>query len=179
DKGELEAKLSAVTESLGTETSRLQSLTTELQQHRQQIDQQQQAFRDGQLQLNKTHQEIEQNKAAVLDLMRKLASVGSRLGAIEIERKNIAAQQQRLGDRRRVVIEELSTLDEKKRELQQRLDAALADIAEQQGKLEAKKQEAAALGKQIAQVGEQLGAAKEHRSGMVSRQRLLKDLEAT
>src|SRR5207245_3202946 len=32
--------------------------------------------------------------------------------------------------------------------------------------------------KQISQVGEQLGAAKEHRSGMVSRQRLLKDLEA-
>ncbi|HSV16229.1 MAG TPA: AAA family ATPase, partial [Tepidisphaeraceae bacterium] len=178
DKADLEAKLAVVTESLTTETSRLQSLTTELQQHREQIEQRQQAFRDGQLQLNKTNQEIEQNKAAVLDLMRKLASVGSRLGAIEIERKNIAAQQQRLGDRRRIVMDELAGLETKKQELQEKLDAALADIAEQQGLLEAKKQEAAALGKQIAQVGEQLGAAKEHRSGLVSRQRLLKDLEA-
>ena len=34
------------------------------------------------------------------------------------------------------------------------------------------------LGKQIAQLSEQLGAAKEHRSGLISRQNLLKDLEA-
>ena len=31
---------------------------------------------------------------------------------------------------------------------------------------------------QIAQVGERLGAAKEHRSGLISRQKLLEDLEA-
>jgi chromosome segregation protein len=178
DKAELESKLAAVTESLSAESTKLQSLTTELQQHREQIEQRQQAFRDGQLQLNKTHQEIEQNKAAVLELMRKLAAVGSRIGAIEIERKNITAQQQRLGERRRIVIDELSALDAKKAELDEKLAAAVAEIAQQQGFLEAKKQEAAALGKQIAQVGEQLGAAKEHRSGLISRQRLLKDLEA-
>ena len=55
--------------------------------HRQQIEQRQQAFRDGQLQLNQLNREIEQNKSAVLDLMRKLAQVNSRLGAIEIERR--------------------------------------------------------------------------------------------
>ena len=54
----------------------------------------------------------------------------------------------------------------------------MALIADQQAKLEAKKQESAALGKQITMVGEQLGAAKEHRSGLISRQNLLKDLEA-
>ena len=84
DQADLEAKLAAVTESLSSETSRLQSLTAELQQHREQIEQRQQAFRDGQLQLNKTHQEIEQNKAAVLDLMRKrgyrFISLGDALG---------------------------------------------------------------------------------------------------
>ena len=44
--------------------------------------------------------------------------------------------------------------------------------------LDAKKLESAALGKQIATVSQQLGAAKEHRSGLLSRQNLLKDLEA-
>ena len=55
----------------------------------------QEYHRDGQLRLNAISQEVEQNKAAILDLMRKLAATNSRLGAIEIERKNIAAQQSR------------------------------------------------------------------------------------
>jgi chromosome segregation protein len=178
DKLSLEEKLAAVTESLTVETARLQSLTAELQQHREQIEQRQQAFRDGQLQLNQLNREIEQNKSAVLDLMRKLAQVNSRIAAIEIERKNIASQQQRLGDRRQIVVGELEVLAAKKQELQLKLDEAVANIADQQAKLEEKKREAAAHGKQIATIGEQLGAAKEHRSGLLSRQKLLKDLEA-
>ena len=51
-------------------------------------------------------------------------------------------------------------------------------IARQQAELEEKRGSAAALGKQIEQVGERLGAAKEHRSGLVSRQKLLADMEA-
>jgi chromosome segregation protein len=59
-----------------------------------------------------------------------------------------------------------------------KLDEVVAHIAEQQGKLEACRAESQNLGKQIAQLSEYLGAAKEHRSGLVSRQNLLKDLEA-
>ncbi len=178
DKKTLEDKLLAVTESLAVDSERLKTLTAELQQHRLQIEQRQQAFRDGQLQLNQLNKESEQNKAAVLDLMRKLATVNSRLGAIEIERKNIASQQTRLGDRRRVVVDELEALAAKKAELRQKLDEAVVHIADQQAKLDDKKREAAALGKQNSIIGEQLGAAKEHRSGLMSRQKLLKDLEA-
>jgi chromosome segregation protein len=178
DRASLEEKLAAVADSLAIDTERLQNLTADLQQHRTQIEQRQQAYRDGQLKLNELNREIEQNKSAVLDLMRKLAQVNSRIGAIEIERKNIASQQQRLADRRQIVVGELEALAAKKQELQVKLDEAMAHIADQQAKLEEKKREAAAHGKQIATIGEQLGAAKEHRSGLVSRQKLLKDLEA-
>jgi chromosome segregation protein len=178
DKSQLEQKLAETTESLAIETQRLQTLTADLQQHREQIDQRQQAFRDGQLQLNQLNREIEQDKAAVLDLMRKLSQVNTRLGAIEIERKNIVAQQQRLGDRRRIVIQESETLAAQKQELQQKLDEALANIADVQTKLDAKKLESAAMGQQIATLASKLGAAKEHRSGLLSREKLLKDLEA-
>jgi chromosome segregation protein len=178
DKTALEQKLTSVTENLAVETERLQKLTAELQQHRTNIEQRQQAFRDGQLQLNNLNREVEQNKSAVLELMRKLAQVNSRISSIEIERKNIAAQQQRLNDRRQIVLGELEALAAKKAELQIKLDEAVARINDQQAKLDEKKREAAALGKQIALVGEQLGAAKEHRSGLLSRQKLLKDLEA-
>ncbi|CAA9419265.1 MAG: Chromosome partition protein smc, partial [uncultured Phycisphaerae bacterium] len=164
--------------SLAAETDALARLTGEVEQHRQHIDERQRAFKDGQLRLNAIAQEVEQHKAAILDLMRKLATANSRLGAIEIERKNIAAQQARLAERRRVVVEEVAAVDAQKAAARQRLDAVLAHIAERQGALEACRTESSHLGKRIAQLSEHLGAAKEHRSGLVSRERLLKDLEA-
>ena len=178
DKTGTQQKLTQVNEALAAESKRLEQLTQELNQQRSAIEEAQRAFRDGQLQLNQLNQQAEQHNSAILDLMRKLAGVNSRLGAIEIERKNIASQQTRLGERRNVVLAEREGLEARRVELQQRLDETLARITAQQQQLEAKRGEAAALGKQIAEVSEQLGAAKEHRSGLVSRQRLLKDLEA-
>ena len=178
DKADVEAKLAGVVGSLGAENESLRRLTDELDEQRRMIEQRQSAFKDGQLRLNALNQQIEQHKAAVLDLMRKLAGLNSRIGAIEIERKNISAQQERLAERRRVILGEVEALDEQRAAAQQKLDAALATVAEQQGKLDAARDEAQRLGKQISVVGEQLGAAREHRSGLLSRQKLLKDLEA-
>jgi chromosome segregation protein len=178
DRAEVERKLAEVSEALGAETESLGRLTAELDEQRRLIDERQSAFRDGQLRLNALDQEIEQHKAAVLDLMRKLSSLNGRIGAIEIERRNIAAHQSRLAERRRVVLAELEALEEQRNEAQQKLDATLAALADQQGKLDEAREQAQHLGKQIAMVGEQLGAAKEHRSGLLSRQKLLKDLEA-
>jgi chromosome segregation protein len=178
DKSTAQAKLDEVTGTLETETQELQKLTEELEQQKRLIDERQQAFRDGQLQLNSLSQEIEQNKAAILDLMRRAASVNSRIASIEIEHKNIASQQGRLAERRQIVVGEIEQLDAKRGELQAKLDGIVSTITEQQGQLESKRAESQSLGKQIAQIGEQLGAAKEHRSGLISRQKLLVDLEA-
>src|SRR4051794_17420315 len=178
DKASAQAKLDEVTGTLDAETAELAKLTEELEQQKRLIDQRQEAFRDGQLQLNKLSQEIEQNKAAILDLMRRAASVNSRIASIEIEHKNIAAQQARLAERRQIVVAESEQLDAKRGELQAKLDGILTTITEQQQQLESKRTESQSLGKQIAQIGEQLGAAKEHRSGLISRQKLLVDLEA-
>ena len=178
DRENVETKLAEVTESLAAETETLQRLTDELEEHRRHIDQWQQAFKEGQLRLNEANQQIELHKGAILDLMRKLSSVNSRLGAIEIERKNLAAQQERIGQRRQVVVDEIAKLEAQRAEAQTKLDTALAQIAAEQQKLEACRAEASHLGKQISQLTEQLGTAKEHRSGLLSRQRVLKDLEA-
>jgi chromosome segregation protein len=178
DRAAMEEKLAAVREALGGEEQALQRLTEELSSHRRHIEQRQGAFHDGQLQLNQINREIEQHKSAVLDLMRKLATTNSRLGAIEIERKNITAQQARLGERRRVVVGELEALEARRAEIQTQLDGVLQQIVQQQQATEARKQQATQLGRQIAALSEQLGAAREHRSGLLSRQKLLKDLEA-
>jgi chromosome segregation protein len=178
DRQNLEAKLAEVSQSLETESAHLEQLTRDLEDRRRQIDQCQQAYGQGQLRLASINKEIEQHKSNILDLMRKLAQINSRLGHIEIERKNIAGQQARVAERRQTVAGELETLISQRSQLQQDLDGALAQIAEQQQQLEQRRQDSARLGKQISQISEQLGSAKEHRSGMLSRQKLLKDLEA-
>ena len=178
DRAEVEQKLAEMTQSLESETQTLEQLTRQVSDYTQQIDQRQQEFRDHQLQLASITNEIEQNKAAVLDVMRTLAQVNSRLGHIEIERRNIASQQTRLVDRRQIVVGELESLEQKRIQSQSELDQSLAQIDDQQRQLEERRQESAQLGQQLAQITEHLGAAKEHRSGMLSRQKLLKDLEA-
>ncbi len=178
DQADAESKLAELLASLAAESETLARLTSEVETGRRQIDEKQRAFRDGQLRHNVISQDVEQHKGAILDLMRKLALTNSRLGAIEIERKNIAAQQSRIADRRRVVVGEIATVDAQKAATRTKLDDAVAQIAEHQSKLEACRAESANLGKQIAQLSENLGAAKEHRSGLNSRQKLLKDLEA-
>jgi len=178
DREGVEAKRGEVDETLAAETEQLKELTEEVSAHRRQIEQLQQAFHDGQLQLNQANKDLEQNKSAVLDLMRQGANVNNRLGAIEIERKNISAQQSRLGERRQIVVGELEALDAARVELEAAVAEVVDEITELQGQIEESNAEAAKLGKQIATTSEHLGSAREHRSGLVSRQKLLSDLEA-
>ncbi|HEV7300781.1 MAG TPA: AAA family ATPase [Tepidisphaeraceae bacterium] len=178
DKAEIAKRLESAQASLQTEQGMLETLTKQLDEHRKHIDERQQAFRDGQLQQNQLNKEVEQHKAAILDAMRKLAQTNSRLGAIEIERRNIANQQMRLAERRRTVVGDLETLEVQRSAAALKLTVALDEIADRQRQIEAKKNDAAALGTQIRQTSEQLGAAREHRSGLLSRQKVLKDLEA-
>jgi len=178
DQSALQTKLEEMSQSLDAETLNLQQLTESLEAQRGEIDKWQQTFRDDQLELNAANQEVEQQKAAILDLMRRLSAVSSRLGAIEIERKNIAQQQTRLTERRSVVLGETELLETQRAQTQTALDEALSHIAEQQAQLDARRDESAQLSRQIAQIGQQLGAAREHRSGLQSRQKLLKDMEA-
>lgn len=158
--------------------SSLESLTAELDAKRTEIESKQQAFKEDQLKLNELVNLIEKNKQTVLDLMRQLAKVNSRLASIEIERKNIAAMQERQGDRRRQVAGDIESAEGIAAELKTKLDEVLAQITEKQSEQDARKQAASELGAQIKSITEALGSAKEHRSGLVSRQKLLQDLEA-
>jgi chromosome segregation protein len=178
DRVSAQAKLKETVQALEVETQALARLTVELESHRLEIEQRQQAFRDGQLKVNQLNQQLEQDKAAVLDLMRKLAQLNSRLASIEIERKNICSQQTRLADRRQVVVAEVEAMELRREELQQKLSAVVQTITAQQTEMNLRREHARDLGQRIATFSEHLGTAKEHRSGLLSRQKLLKDLEA-
>jgi chromosome segregation protein len=160
------------------EAESLEALTIELDAKRGEIGEKQESFKNGQLKLNDLVNQIEKNKQGVLDVMRKLAQVNSRLASIEIERKNIANMQQRQGDRRRQVVTDTENAEKLAAELKAKIEATQSQIAERQAEQEARKAAAAQLGQQIKGLTEQLGSAKEHRSGLLSRQKVLQDLEA-
>ena len=177
DKLSLQEKLNEVTASLQRETEVLAQLTQSLNAQVDAISQTQDSFREGQQQLNELTHQIEQHKSAILDLMRKLAGVNNRLGAIDIERRNIGSQQARIAERQQLVSSELTDLEAKRETLKGQLDQMLASLSEQQAQLEARRSETQTLGQQIAQLTESLGDARESRSGLQSRQRVLQDME--
>ena len=111
--------------------------------------------------------------------MRQLAAIGSRLGAIEIERKNVSAQESRLetaagagatgdgcaADRRVRNLRE-SCANWRRRSRGSRRNWTRNAAAQRR------------WGNRSSRLASGLGAAKEHRSGLISRQKLLADMEA-
>ena len=164
--------------SLDAESKRLDALSKELETARAAIAEKERDFRDGQRRANDLSQQAEKRKAAILAAMRQASAVASRLASIDIHRNNIAQQQKRLADRRHVVVAESEAAAGRRDEVSGHLAEANARIVRHQQEHDAKRAEAASLGQRIARLTEQLGAAKEHRSGLLSRQKLLRDLEA-
>ncbi|HWB54351.1 MAG TPA: AAA family ATPase, partial [Tepidisphaeraceae bacterium] len=76
DQEQAEQRLAQVREQLAAEQKQYEQLSNDLAEHRRLIEERQNAFREGQLSLNKIGQEIEQNKSRMLDLMRLLAQAG-------------------------------------------------------------------------------------------------------
>ena len=178
DRAEVQEREARTRQALEAETANLAALTAEVNEHGRQIEQQQAAFNDGQMQLNAVNRQVGQDKSTALELTRQLSAAASRLNAIEIERRNIVAQQSRLAERRQAVTGELESLEAARADLDGELAKVMDEIGQVQSQLEETRQEAENLGRQIATITEQLGAAREHRSGLLSRQKLLADLEA-
>ncbi len=164
--------------SLAAESINLKDLTAKLEAARGTITGRDKSFRDGQRTANDLNQRAEACKSAILAAMRKASAVAGRLGSIDIHRTNLAGQQKRLADRRRLVLEETGQGTARRDDLKSRLDAAEKSIADRQAEHDAKRAEAASLGQHISRLTEQLGAARESRSGLRSRQKVLEDLEA-
>src|SRR5688572_19022016 len=141
DREGLSKKSTEVVESLAREESSYKSLTEDLSGRRRDIEDRQRAFHDTQLALNQISREIEQNKSAILDLMRRSSQVSNRIGAIEIERKNIASQQQRLGQRRQIVLSEIEVLEAGRKELDEALATVASEITGLQSQIEESRSE--------------------------------------
>ena len=177
DVAQTELRLEETRRQRAEEQETFSRLTSELEAQRGAIEQAEREFRDAQLALAELQRRSEQDKASILETMRLLAGVQSRLSAIETERRNHQQQRDRLETRRQEVAAQAEQAGKLRDELVESLRATETELLGRQQQLEQQKQSAANLGERIRGISEKLGNAKEQRSALHSRQRLLQDLE--
>ena len=119
----------------------------------------------------------EDDKAGIIELMRRIANLNNQIQSLESDRQRLGAERERLIARQQQVQAELADLmairaaqDRKAHELTQRI-GELSELVDK------KQEESERLGANLSELSRQLAAAKEHRSGMLSRKLTLQDLE--
>jgi chromosome segregation protein len=178
DREAMAARLTEAESLFAEAAASLQSLTEAVEGERKSIEEKREAHRVAQLRHNELNRSIEEHKAGYLDAMRKLAQVESRLSSIEIERRSAASQQEKLNERERLLNEETATLEATKVELANAIAELTTQVDAMQQQARERSGEQADVSAAIKSVSERLGAAREHRSGLLSRQKMLGDLEA-
>ncbi|MGQ9650665.1 MAG: chromosome segregation protein SMC [Phycisphaerae bacterium] len=128
-------------------------------------------------QLTSMRARSEDDKAGVIDLMRRSAQISNEIQALGQRRQHLEAEKTRLQARGQQIEAELAAL----RNTRGGIDARAAEVAEEirsrNEQLNELKQRAAQLDADRAELNSRIAAAKEYRSGLLSRRQVLMDLE--
>ena len=149
-----------------------------LEEQNQQLQQLQNSRQERALLLNEYHAQLEDEKSGLMDIVRRTAQLHNEINSLDLRRSNLSGQKERLHDRHgkiRAELEELLRGRVRMEDKQKKIDSLLEDSQKQ---LETIRQQLAQLNEQRLSCTENLAAAKEYRSGLVSRRQLLQDLEA-
>ena len=177
DRAAAEERRAQVAHDLQQTKSALDGLAADLAARQSLVGEKEQAHRAAGQQQHELGDRIERDKTAALAAMRRLSRAASRLEAIEIERRNAAAQQGRLADRRRDVVRQIEDARGEAAKLAGELNAVAADHAAQQREAYDVHQKAGELGGHIAALADELAEVRERRSALAGRRKVLEDLE--
>jgi len=121
--------------------------------------------------------QLEDEKAGIIDLLRRTTQLRNEIQSLDQHRERLEGEKGRLHARHEQVESELRGLLETKATIERQAEELAQLIKDQTARLEEKKQLAARLDADRAKLNQQLAAAKEYRSGLLSRQQLLLDLD--
>ncbi|NLX23916.1 MAG: chromosome segregation protein SMC [Phycisphaerae bacterium] len=120
---------------------------------------------------------VEEGKIAIVEVLRRTAQVNNEIESLTREQHRLEGEGERLRERQRQVESELAELATARAAHDERA-TELADLIRRQTlELEQKQEAATQLDANQAELSRQLAAAKEHRSGMLSRKQTLVDLD--
>ena len=163
---------------LAADRRALETAAAALEAARRDVEARQSGSREAQLRQAEVSRQLEQTKAAVLEAMNRLAAADRRLGGIEIERDTADERGERLAARRDQIAADLAAAEEISEELRRNVADLSERILAEEETLQAKRRDAAVLGQALSDLGERLAAARESRSAIESRRKVLQDLEA-
>ncbi len=165
-----QGELAAIQQSaaaLQRETHELHHLVTELNEKDREL------ARD----LTQAQAILEDEKAGIIDLLRKSAQTHNEITRLNTHRESLVGQKGRLSLRDVQVNAELETTLQQKAELERRLREVESLIGQETQRLEEKKLEAARINQLRQRLVDELAHSKERRSAMTSRRELLQDLQ--
>jgi len=154
-----------------------QSLEDDIQQANATVEQLGQQDRELTRQFNELQTRSEDEKAGIIDLMRRTAQLHNEITSYNQRREQLENEQQRLHNRKQQIEEELSRLLQQREEIEQQGRELSEKKDNHNQQLEEKQQQAAELDASRAGINRELAAAKEYRSGLLSRKQLLNDLD--
>lgn len=167
----LEARLAEQEEA----AQRVEAELAEVQQQQSQVHEEDTACA---LALNEKKAALEELKENIIELVRRQSQLQNELHGLDVQAQSLTDQKAKLEARDAEVAHELSGAEARREELHKRVEELAERIAERNASLEQTKARLADVGQQRASLIDQLGAAKEYRSGLESRRELLEEMDS-
>jgi len=165
-------------EQLGADQDENNQAQQLLDQQQEQLNKQQDFRQEQVLRLNEYRGQMEDEKSGLIDIVRRTAQLHNEISSLDVRRDNLSGQKNRLNDRSGQIRAEIEELVSHRTVLLEKLGKIEGVLEDSQKVMEATRQDLALLSEDRLACSEDLSAAKEYRSGILSRQQLLADLEA-
>ncbi|MBN1435597.1 MAG: chromosome segregation protein SMC [Sedimentisphaerales bacterium] len=150
----------------------------ELEVKQAELNQLQDARQERALELNEYRAQLEDEKSGLIDIVRRTAQIHNEINSLDLRKDNLAGQKNRLHDRSGKISAEMESLFTERAQLDAKLEEIQVLLTDSQQQLEGKRQQLAQLSEERLSCNEDLAAAKEYRSGLMSRRQLLADMES-
>jgi chromosome segregation protein len=128
-------------------------------------------------QLTTIQAQSEEEKAAIIDVMRRTAQLNNEVSSLRQRQQQLEDNKARVNARQEQLQKELDQLLEMRARVAQRAQECAEQLTDYNQQLKDKREEAARLDADRAELNQQLTAAKEYRSGLMSRRSLLVDMD--
>ena len=130
------------------------------------------------LELTEYRAQLEDEKSGLIDIVRRTAQLHNEISSLDSRRDSLSGQKDRLDGRSGQIRAEMQELLTGRAQFDGRLEEINALLSESQSQLDRKREQLAQVDDQRLACNENLAAAKEYRSGLLSRQQVLADMEA-
>ena len=161
-----------------TDQRQIDLAQSQLDDEQSQLKERQELRQQNALGLAEARSGLEDEKSGLIDIVRRTAQLHNEINSLDMRRNNLVGQKDRLSDRSGQITEQterLLTDHAQYSDKRQKIETLLAESKDQ---LENQKEQLSQLDAERLACSENLAAAKEHRSGLLSREQLLADMEA-